>query len=66
MNMENQIKDTKKNKKYTSLIWLIAIALIAVFLLIFCQLYFGDGVSSKTTFYQNTHKKKQIMYCKQN
>lgn len=53
--MENQIKDTKKNKKYTSLIWLIAIALIAVFLLIFCQLYFGDGVSSKTTFYQNTH-----------
>ena len=43
----------KHNK--TSILWLIAVAFIAVGLLLFCQFYFGDTVSSKTTYYNNTH-----------
>lgn len=42
-------------KKSKSLLWLLAVAFIAVSLLLFCQFYFGDSISSKTTFYQNTH-----------
>lgn len=46
---------TAKNKSHASIIWLIAVAFIAVGLLLFCQFYFGDAVSSKTTYYSNTH-----------
>ncbi len=46
-------KTLKKSK--ASLIWLLIVALIAVSLLLFCQFYFGDAISSKTTFYPNTH-----------
>lgn len=45
---------TKSNNKL-SVIWLIAVAIIAVSLLLFCQFYFGDSINNKTTFYQNTH-----------
>ena len=45
---------TKTKKSYTSIIWLIIVAFIAVGLLLFCQFYFGDGVSNTTTFYKNT------------
>ncbi len=47
---ENAVKKSK-----SSLIWLLAVAFIAVSLLLFCQFYFGDSISSKTTFYDNTH-----------
>ncbi len=46
---------SKGEKKHISAIWLIAVAFIAVGLLLFCQFYFGDSISSKTTYYQNTH-----------
>lgn len=45
----------KKNKKHGSIIWLMSVSFIAVGLLLFCQFYFGDGLSEKTTFYENTH-----------
>lgn len=45
----------KTKNKHTSIIWLIAVAFIAVGLLLFCQFYFGDTISSKTTYYNNTH-----------
>ncbi len=48
-------KETTIKKSKASLIWLLAVAFIAVSLLLFCQFYFGDSISSKTTFYQNTH-----------
>lgn len=51
--MKNKEKVVKKSK--TSLIWLLLVAFIAVSLLLFCQFYFGNSISSKTTFYNNTH-----------
>ncbi len=48
-------KETAIKKSRSSLIWLLAVAFIAVTLLLFCQFYFGDSISSKTTFYPNTH-----------
>ena len=48
-------KENVKNSNKTSLLWLIGVCIIAVLLLLFCQFYFGDSVSDKTTFYQNTH-----------
>lgn len=48
--MESKVKQNK-----VSLIWLLAVCLIAVGLLLFCQFYFGDSISSKTTFYSGTH-----------
>lgn len=48
-------KESTLKKSKTSLIWLLIVALIAVSLLLFCQFYFGDAISSKTTFYPNTH-----------
>ena len=48
------MKTKTKTRSYTSIIWLIAVAFIAVGLLLFCQFYFGDSVSNTTTFYKNT------------
>lgn len=48
------MKNKTKTRSYTSIIWLIAVAFIAVGLLLFCQFYFGDSVSNTTTFYKNT------------
>ena len=48
-------KTKTENRKKTSVLWLIAVCIIAVSLLLFCQFYFGDAVNSKTTFYSNTH-----------
>ena len=48
--MESKVKQNK-----VSLIWLLAVCLIAAGLLLFCQFYFGDSISSKTTFYSGTH-----------
>ena len=47
-------KVKSKRKKSNSIIWLAAVAFIAVGLLLFCQFYFGDTLSSKTTYYDNT------------
>lgn len=47
------MEKVKQNK--VSYIWLIAVTLIAVGLLLFCQFYFGDSLSERTTFYQNTY-----------
>ncbi len=47
------IQQVKSNK--SSIIWLSIVCIIAVLLLLFCQFYFGDNISDKTTFYQNTH-----------
>lgn len=53
---ENSLSTQVKTKNnHSSIIWLIAVAFIAVGLLLFCQFYFGDTVSSKTTYYNNTH-----------
>lgn len=53
---ENKQTSTAKTKhNSTSIIWLIAVAFIAVGLLLFCQFYFGDPLSRKTTYYNNTH-----------
>ena len=46
-------KKTKK-KKAGSFIWLMSVCFIAVGLLLFCQFYFGDTISEKTTFYEGT------------
>lgn len=51
----NNKEKTKDKKSRTSLLWLLIVAFIAVSLLLFCQFYFGDAISSKTTFYSNTH-----------
>ena len=48
-------KVASKGGKRISALWLIVVAFIAVGLLLFCQFYFGDSISSKTTYYQNTH-----------
>jgi len=48
-------KDKTSKTNHSSIIWLIAVAFIAVGLLLFCQFYFGDSVNSKTTYYTNTH-----------
>ncbi len=50
--MEEKVK-TKSNK--SSILWLLSVCFIAVGLLLFCQFYFGDAISDKTTFYENTH-----------
>lgn len=42
-------------KKKGSFIWLMGVSFIAVGLLLFCQFYFGDGLTEDTTFYNNTH-----------
>lgn len=47
--------EEKKKSKKGSFFWLITTCFIAVGLLFFCQFYFGDGVSEKTTFYDNTY-----------
>ena len=53
--IENKSSEESKTKsKKSSLIWLGVVAIIAVGLLVFCQLYFGDPINSETTFYQNT------------
>lgn len=44
----------KKHNKKASVIWLFVVALLAVALLVFCQLYFGDPISDETTYYKNT------------
>lgn len=46
-------KEKKKNNK-KSFIWLMSVCFIAVSLLVFCQFYFGDSISDKTTFYNQT------------
>ena len=46
---------TKKKNKKSSLLWLLSVSFLAVGLLLFCQFYFGDTISDKTTFYQNTY-----------
>lgn len=51
---ENSKAQEKKQNKKASVIWLFAVAFIAVGLLVFCQLYFGDPISEETTYYQNT------------
>lgn len=48
------MKENVKHNK-TSILWLVAVCFIAVGLLLFCQFFFGDSLSDKTTFYQNTH-----------
>ncbi len=45
---------TKVARSKASFVWLIVVAFIAVTLLLFCQFYFGDALSGKTTFYNNT------------
>ena len=57
--LSKEVKNLKtqeqvKSKK-TSILWLIGVFIIAVGLLLFCQFYFGDSISDKTTFYQNTY-----------
>ncbi len=49
------MENVKDRKRSSSVIWLIVVAFIAVGLLLFCQFYFGDSISEKTTYYQNTH-----------
>lgn len=49
------MKNKEKKKKHGSVVWLMSVSFLAVGLLLFCQFYFGDGLSEKTTFYQNTH-----------
>lgn len=55
--MKNNIEEKRKNKKKkkSSLLWLLSVSFIAVGLLLFCQFYFGDTISDKTTFYKNTY-----------
>ncbi len=48
-------KTVQKSKNKSSIVWLLSVAFIAVGLLLFCQFYFGDTISSKTTYYNNTH-----------
>ncbi|MCM1324963.1 MAG: VanW family protein [Acetobacter sp.] len=45
----------KKKGKCGSFVWLMSVSFLAVGLLLFCQFYFGDGLTDKTTFYPNTH-----------
>lgn len=45
----------KKSKNKSSFLWLLSVCFITVGLLLFCQFYFGDSVSDKTTFYENTY-----------
>lgn len=52
--MKKEKEKAISNKK-SSIIWLLIVAFIAVGLLLFCQFYFGDSVSSKTTFYPGTY-----------
>lgn len=53
---KKQGKSSAKSKSnHSSILWLIIVAFIAVGLLLFCQFYFGDTISSKTTYYNNTH-----------
>ena len=47
-------ENVKKSNKKLSVLWLIIVAFLAVSLLLFCQFYFGDSISSKSTFYPNT------------
>ncbi len=47
-------KEKTKNKK-SSVIWLMSVSFLAVGLLLFCQFYFGDNLSDKTVFYENTY-----------
>ena len=51
----NKKEKAVAKKSRASLIWLLVVAFIAVSLLLFCQFYFGDSLSSKTTYYSNTH-----------
>lgn len=48
-------KEKKKSKSKGSFIWLLSVCFITVSLLLFCQFFYGDAISDKTTFYQNTH-----------
>ena len=48
-------EQNKKKTKKTSLLWLMSMSFLAVGLLLFCQFYFGDTITDKTTFYQNTY-----------
>ena len=51
---ESKEKSKKKGKR-GSFMWLMSVSFLAVGLLLFCQFYFGDGLTDKTTFYPNTH-----------
>ena len=48
-------KSEKKKTKKGSFVWLMGVSFIAVGLLLFCQFYFGDGLTDNSTFYPNTH-----------
>lgn len=48
-------KSIKGNKKNSSILWLAAVAVLAVGLLLFCQFYFGDTITNQTTYFENTH-----------
>lgn len=54
--MAKEEKEQAKNhSKHKSVLWLLGVSFLAVALLLFCQFYFGDGMSETTTFYQNTY-----------
>lgn len=50
----NQTTTVARKSKKSSIIWLAVVAIIAVGLLVFCQLFFGDPIGETTTYYQNT------------
>ena len=52
---QNEKQSEKKSKNKTSFLWLLCVCFITVGVLMFCQFYFGDSVSNKTTFYENTY-----------
>ena len=51
---KNSAEQNKNQNKKAAALWLFAVAFIAVGLLLFCQLYFGNPIGEETTFYQNT------------
>lgn len=54
-NKKNLEKSENKQKgKKSSAIWLFSVCILAVGLVLFCQFYFGDPVSEKTTYFDNT------------
>lgn len=52
--MAKSEKEKKKRGK-GSFLWLMSVSALAVGLLVFCQVFFGDNVTNNSVFYENTH-----------
>ena len=50
-----KLSKTASKSKKSSIIWLAVVAIIAVGLLLFCQFFFGDTISSKSTYFEGTY-----------